>query len=205
MGALLLVFQLFRYYDSAVAHTCTIYNYIMWYYLIPKLVAFWSLIIIVFQKWSRSVKEFFTFQKPKPKKLTESVFIVDNNQDSIVYALYVNGQPVYAKSLHTKSNNNNRVITYTFMSWTVFDRRGDMIMTTLAILCFLMGLILLITPCFEEEEEESSCSDGCKNQKKDKKEAKETKTEKALEKQDKAIALVLEQEMRKGLLEEFML
>ena len=75
--------------------------------------------------------------------------IVDSSKNSVIYALYLNGEPVYSKNLSFKPKNN-QVVSYTFMSWTVFDRRTDLIMTGLAMLCFILGMVLLLTPCFDE-------------------------------------------------------
>lgn len=137
------------------------------------------------QKWSKSIQGFFSFQRPTIKKTTESVFIVDSNRNSVVYALYVNGAPVYSKSIKTKPQDN-RMISYTFMSWTVFDRRVDMIMTTLALLCFIISIILLITPCSEDEEEQDAESG-----------------KKGVEKQPEDVAIVFEEDLKKGLLEDY--
>ena len=38
------------------------------------------------------------------------------------------------------------------MSWTIFDSRSDFIMSVLALLCLFLGILLLITPCFENSD-----------------------------------------------------
>ena len=77
--------------------------------------------------------------------------IMDSSKNSVIYALYLNGEPVYSKNLSFKSKNN-QVVSYTFMSWTVFDRRTDLIMTGLAMFCFILGMVLLLTPCFDDND-----------------------------------------------------
>lgn len=103
------------------------------------------------QNWGKSIQEFFSLRSrgQGAKQTTESVMIVDSSKNSVIYALYLNGEPVYSKNLSLKTKNN-QVISYTFMSWTVFDRRTDLIMTGLAMLCFILGMVLLLTPCFDE-------------------------------------------------------
>jgi hypothetical protein len=105
----------------------------------------------ILQNWGKSIQEFFSFSShgQGSKQTTESVMIVDNSKNSVIYALYLNGEPVYSKNLSFKSKNN-QVVSYTFMSWTVFDRRTDLIMTGLAMICFILGMVLLLTPCFDD-------------------------------------------------------
>lgn len=142
------------------------------------------------QSWGKSIKEFFSFSSHSQgsKQTTESVMIVDNSKNSVVYALYLNGEPVYSKNLSFKSKNN-QVVSYTFMSWTVFDRRTDLIMTGLAMICFILGMVLLLTPCFDDNPEDVK--------------SEVTVSKVKSEKQD--YEKYAEDEMRRSLLEEYQL
>ena len=70
------------------------------------------------------------------------------------------------------------------MSWTVFDGRFDLIMSLLALLCFVLGVLLIVIPCFEEDE--------CEHQ----------EHEKELRKQDQH-CLAEEDDMKKNLLADY--
>lgn len=125
------------------------------------------------QSWGKSIQDFFNIRGrvQSAKQTTESVMIVDSSKNSVIYALYLNGEPVYSKNLSFKPKNN-QVVSYTFMSWTVFDRRTDLIMTGLAMLCFILGMILLLTPCFDEnlddlEDVEPEVTSNVKSEKQD--------------------------------------
>lgn len=138
-----------------------------------------------FQKWGKTIQEFFSFkgQTQGAKQTTESVMIVDSSKNSVIYALYLNGEPVYSKNLSLKTKGN-QVVSYTFMSWTVFDRRTDLIMTGLAMICFILGMVLLLTPCLDETIEEAPAERKGK-----------------LEKQD--VEFYAEDDLKKGLLEDY--
>lgn len=116
---------------------------------------------IYFQSWGKSIKDFFSSlrDEKQKKQTTESVMIVDNSKNSILYAVYINGEPVYSRNVSFKSRNN-QIVSYTFMSWSVFSRSSDFLFTSLALLCFILGLILLVTPCVDDEDEK--CEEaGC--------------------------------------------
>ena len=113
------------------------------------------------QKWSTTIKDFFTFKSTgRSKQTSETVVIVDSTKDSLVYSLYLNGKPVYSKDMSLKTKNG-QIVSYTFMSWTMLDRKSEMIMTGLGLLCFVFGVILLISPCFEDGEDGEKGADTC--------------------------------------------
>ena len=105
--------------------------------------------ILPTQTWSEKIRNMFSSNRLS--SMSQSVYIIDDDQHDVMYSLYINGQPVLTKTIHKDTLSHGTIVSYSMIRWSMFEREVDVLLSIVAILCLVLGIVLLVTPHSEEQ------------------------------------------------------
>jgi len=98
--------------------------------------------------WSEKIHSIF--RTSRTSSMSQSVYIIDDDQHDVMYSLYINGQPVLTKTIHKDTLSHGTIVSYSLIRWSMFERQVDVLLSIVAILCLVLGIALLVAPHGEE-------------------------------------------------------